>query len=400
MKRILYILLIFWIQLSFLNIQALWASNSDFFVVTAYYSPLPNQDHYSYSIYTKRERSYEEEKRLQWQWIRWASWKKVFPWMLAAPKNYKFWTKLYLEWLGVWEIADRGGAIVNKWIRGYDYDRIDIWMWYGDEWLKRANNWWKRRIKGSFVKSNNKITINYENLLSTNINQFSKKYSKKSINIFNKKLTTKTEILKLQEILKELNLYHWKNDWLMTSLVSSIYDFQISNKIVKSEYSPWAWTYWPKTRKVLKVVYNKFLAKKEKERLELVRIEEEEKKEKLRLEKIAKEREVIKKLSYKKANNLIKTIWNPKKWEVSLSVRQLQLTLKDLWYFNNKDTAIFWNITRESLISYQLDKKIIKFKNEPWAWVFWPKTKKALKKDLGKKFIDEITKKENTIFKI
>ncbi|MFC1797819.1 hypothetical protein ACFLY2_01240 [Patescibacteria group bacterium] len=40
-------------------------TNNHYFVVTAYYSPLPDQEHYSYSVYTKRERTYEEEKRLQ-----------------------------------------------------------------------------------------------------------------------------------------------------------------------------------------------------------------------------------------------------------------------------------------------------------------------------------------------
>jgi hypothetical protein len=39
--------------------------NEHFFVVTAYYSPLPDQEHYSYNVYTKKERTYEEEKRLQ-----------------------------------------------------------------------------------------------------------------------------------------------------------------------------------------------------------------------------------------------------------------------------------------------------------------------------------------------
>jgi len=49
----------------FLNNDVYASKNEHFFIVTAYYSPLVNQNHYSYNVYTKRERTYEEEKRLQ-----------------------------------------------------------------------------------------------------------------------------------------------------------------------------------------------------------------------------------------------------------------------------------------------------------------------------------------------
>ncbi len=110
------------------------------FIVTAYYSPLPNQEYYL-------TWNYEEEIALNWWWIRWASWKEVFEWMLAAPKNYDFWTKIYLEWIWTWVVEDRGWAIVEAWERGYTEDRIDVWMWHWDEWLKKALSWWKRKVK-------------------------------------------------------------------------------------------------------------------------------------------------------------------------------------------------------------------------------------------------------------
>jgi len=128
MKKILSFLLLTLLFISnILMFEDVFSSDNDYFVVTAYYSPLENQEYYL-------TWDYVSEKRLNWQWIRWASWKWVFSWMLAAPKNYKFWTKIYLEWLWIWVVEDRWWAIVNAWKRWYSSDRIDVWVWYGDEW--------------------------------------------------------------------------------------------------------------------------------------------------------------------------------------------------------------------------------------------------------------------------
>lgn len=124
------------------------------FVVTAYYSPLPWQKKYL-------KWSYEADIKLNWKWVHWASWKPVASWMLAWPKNYAFWTKVYIEWLWVWSIEDRGSAIVMNWERWYDYDRIDVWMWYWDDWLKKALSWWKRTVKWEILENTAEITMKY-----------------------------------------------------------------------------------------------------------------------------------------------------------------------------------------------------------------------------------------------
>ena len=139
MKKILSILLIIGIVIPSLITNVYSDNNTGYFVVTAYYSPLPDQEFYLTG-------NYNSEKRLNWEGISWASGKWVFSWMLAAPKNYKFWTKIFLEWLWVWEVSDRWWAIVNAWNRWYKSDRIDVWVWYGDEWLRRALYWGKRKI--------------------------------------------------------------------------------------------------------------------------------------------------------------------------------------------------------------------------------------------------------------
>jgi hypothetical protein len=60
------------------------------FIVTAYYSPLPNQ-----SFYLKG--SYEADIRLNGNGTHGASGKAVYVGMLAAPKTYPFGTKIYLQ---------------------------------------------------------------------------------------------------------------------------------------------------------------------------------------------------------------------------------------------------------------------------------------------------------------
>jgi len=92
------ILILFWL---FQNNSFAYNKNKKTkFRITAYYSPLPNQTHYI-------KWSYEAEVLMNGKGIRWASWKKVFSGMLAAPSKYPFWTKIYLKWLWVAEVADR-----------------------------------------------------------------------------------------------------------------------------------------------------------------------------------------------------------------------------------------------------------------------------------------------------
>ena len=102
------------------------------FKVTAYYSPVPGQAFY-YSG------NYKDEVTLNGFGTHGASGKRVFHGMLAGPANYAFGTKIYFPGWGVGEIADRGGAIVEKGKRSdASHDRIDVWVGKGEEGLKRA----------------------------------------------------------------------------------------------------------------------------------------------------------------------------------------------------------------------------------------------------------------------
>ena len=109
------------------------------FVVTAYYSPLPNQCCYFRG-------NYEEEIAFNGKGIAGADGTPVYPGMIAGPDTYAFGTVIDLPGVGIGTIHDRGGRII-EW--GDDIHRIDIWMGYGEAGLARALAWGVRNVKGT-----------------------------------------------------------------------------------------------------------------------------------------------------------------------------------------------------------------------------------------------------------
>ena len=396
------ILFLFTFSIFLENTFAVTKKNYNYFIITAYYSPLPNQSHYIMW-------NYEKEIRMNGRWIRWASWKKVFSWMLAAPKKYSFWTKIKIKWLWIWEVTDRWWAIVQAWERNFKYDRIDIWVWHWEEGLKRAMYWGNRTVQWEVIKKSNKNTLNINKIPSPKWTIFNAKknpnYNKAVLkkwtvqnkiylswnnewtnnnspiipfykgdeqNIFSWPIKNSTWVKILQKLLIEMKLYSWKTNWEYSSIRKIILDFQLKNKVISKKTDIWAWNFWPKTRKTLKQKYNLFLENKK----------IAEKKAKLEKEKnilLEKQR----KINLEKAKEKIKNLWDIKFWDISHEVRELQIILKKLWFLNNKDTAIFWQKTKEALINYQIAKKLIINKNSIWTGIFWPNTKKSLIKDLS-----------------
>lgn len=107
------------------------------FLVTAYYSPKPDQ-----SFYIRG--SYDADVKLNGKGTHGADGTEVYVGMIAAPQTYPFGTRISIPGLGVGEVHDRGGAIQP----GADFDRIDVWMGYGQEGLSRALNWGSRYVEG------------------------------------------------------------------------------------------------------------------------------------------------------------------------------------------------------------------------------------------------------------
>lgn len=109
------------------------------FTISAYYSPLPCQDRYVTG-------SYRGDIRLNGNGTNGADGTEVYPGMIAAPKSYNFGTKMYIPGVGIVAVHDRGGAIVEHSGDNGVYDRLDIWMGFGDVGLRRALNWGKRNV--------------------------------------------------------------------------------------------------------------------------------------------------------------------------------------------------------------------------------------------------------------
>lgn len=362
-----------WVLFFWISTQNIYAEEKKF-VVTAYYSPLPNQENYV-------RWTYEKEIILQWNWTHWASWKPVFSGMLAASKKYDFWTKIYIEWLWVWVVEDRGQAIVSKGERWYQYDRIDVWMWYGDEWLKRALAWWKRTVSWEVLDSWAEITIDYKS-------QPLAKIKEKTVFDFSVwKDSSSEDIKKLQEFFKKINLYSWKIDWSYNNeIINIVFEFQIKNWILSSESDIWAGYWWEKTRKLFKEKYENWDFDVLEENIEEKILEESPK--------------------FELEENLEEIIENEKidKYDIfwpfvenEENIKSIEKIFSELWY----ETEITW--AKENLskivLSFQLEENIISSEKETWAWYFWPKTRAKLKEkyDLYQKEQQEFLEKINTI---
>lgn len=209
-----------------------------YFVVTAYYSPLPGQSRYTTG-------SYAGDKRLNGNGTHTASGKRVFAGLLAAPRNYNFGTKIYLDGIGVGSVEDRGGAIVNAWERGFSEDRIDIWMWHGDEWLRRALKWGKRRVRGEVIDTNESVSVAFD---SSPVEKY------RDLKIDAEK-PDNTQVKRLQELFKELNLYTWEISWNFEDIRPILLDFQVKHNVISGRNSYVAWYVWPKTLQALRREY-------------------------------------------------------------------------------------------------------------------------------------------------
>ena len=128
------------------NVKADQPMEKRMLLITAYYSPLPNQRFYIRG-------NYEADIRFNGRGTNGADGTEVFDGMLAAPSTYPFGTRVTIPGLGVGEVHDRGGRI-----NAYkSHDRIDIWMGRGEEGLSRALNWGARLIEGEVYFSPHQV---------------------------------------------------------------------------------------------------------------------------------------------------------------------------------------------------------------------------------------------------
>jgi hypothetical protein len=63
--------------------------------------------------------------------------------------------------------------------------------------------------------------------------------------------------------------------------------------------------------------------------------------------------------------------------------------LKKLWYFEEKDTAIFWEKTKDALLNFQADNGIISHKDDEKAGIIEEKTIETFVNILTKEYLKE-----------
>lgn len=351
-----------------------------FFVVTAYYSPLPDQKYYL-------KGNYEDEVRLNGRWVRGASGKPVFPGMLAAPKSYTFGTKIYLEWIGVWEVADRWGAIVaasGSDSRGYQYDRIDVWMGTWDEGLKRALTFGKKIVPGYIITDNSKtVGIDLSRLPAPDsavrwLEKRDKVAVPKDINVFELRLspesTDKENIKKLQKLMYEIGATRaLKTSWEYIDIKDDLIAYQLKHGIIARREDEQAGHFGPRTSKKMKEDY----------------LEDKDDK------KIQAKIVAIQKKAQTSAKTIVNRIGSPKLGQKWANVKLLQQTLILLDVSKTPPSGTFGDKTEFALMKYQLSKWIINSKESEWAWVFGPKTKAQFEKDLVIAIEKMLFKQEN-----
>lgn len=337
------------------------------FIVSWYYSPTKYQKFYY-------RWNYRLETKLNWKWIRWASWKPVFNWMLAAPKKYPFWTKIYFPWYWVWQVEDRWNAIVSAWRRWNKYDRIDIWMWKWEKGLIRALSFWKKVLIWYVCPPTKKLKVWFNrNSFPIYKNNF---FDITLWTVSLRKWRKDGWVKALQKYLSKLwffpkNLITWYF-WNITK--KALCKYQLKYGIVKSKYDRKCWYFWPKTRNFMKKQLIKlWILKKNFYKTYIIPA-------KLKKKKIKKNKP--KQLAYLKINF---TRWFLL-WEKNKKIKILQKYLKKLWYYNWPINWIYTSQTANAVYKFQLNYKIISWKEDPKIlWYFWPKTRKIFLKVIKEK---------------
>ncbi|MDP2103289.1 MAG: peptidoglycan-binding protein, partial [Candidatus Gracilibacteria bacterium] len=313
----------------------IFAASTDYgsqkFVTTAYYSPLPNQ-----SFYLRG--SYEADVRLNGRGTHGASGKAVYQGMLAAPKTYMFGTQIYFPDFGIGTVDDRGGAIVSAGSRGYDADRIDIWMGEGEEGLKRALTWGKRTVFGQILAPGSApeglSNIALENFPVGKINKtvyqapkttpvvptesiappVEPKQENSIFTVSVYRNTAPETVKQLQEIMKEIGYYQGEIDGKYSrAFEKTVSTFQLENQIISSLQEKAAGYYGVKTRSKLKEVFALYKENEQK------RIAEEARLALIKAEEQKKQEEEMKKVAL-----FIQEFGDPKVDEIGAHVRRLQ----------------------------------------------------------------------------
>lgn len=293
------------------------------FTITAYYSPLPDQ-----SVYLTGTLS--GDRRINGNGTNGADGTPVFPGFIAAPSTYAFGTKIHCPPFISGVVHDRGGAIVKSGVRGNQHDRLDLWAGRGEEGLKKALFWGKRSLTCTVYAPGTEAPAIFANLPDGNL-------SKYALSLLKKAIPGQALVSNMNHYFELLeNLGYNPND------EDHRIAFQIRHEIIKNEDDPAAGNIGPNTKKKLENLSQKIAKTLPKEGLEFGHEGEE--------------------------------------------VKKLQSLLHDAGYLAVKPTGAFKELTKEALVKFQLDQKLIDRVAHRAAGYVGPGTKKALQKIAAKNF--------------
>lgn len=326
-----YILLILTGLLAyFMFNQVAHAAYKQMFTISAYYSPIEGQTKYVTG-------SYEGDIRLNGSGVNSADGTPVYPGMIAAPSTYAFGTKMNIPGVGIVAVHDRGGAIVHAGERGHVYDRLDIWMGYGDAGLSRALNWGKRNVEVTVYGIDPSLTENVYLEGFTVAEKFFRTIVEKQ-NIFKEDLwygESGDKVEELQEYLTELGYYQGKIDgYYGDAVYKAVMEFQLETEIIERKEEFGAGYLGPRSRREIETAI------------------ENRKKEKL-------------------------PTYNLGKDDTGDDVKKLQQALLDLGY-DVEVNGVYDDKTINAVFEFQKENEIIDDESDLGAGFFGPKTFEVL----------------------
>lgn len=362
------------------------AYEGQFFLVSAYYSPLPGQSYYLHG-------DYETEIWVNGKGTHGASGQAVRPGMIAAPKNYPFYAKINLEWVGVGTVLDRGGAIVEADASG-SFTRLDVHVWEGEEWLCRAIKFGIQSIYGTVFtleesKEIGEDTIDYDSFemgcdflsgsSSTKKTTQPKEEPKPrdyKEEVLNDAVTINSSS-KHVRMLKTLLGETWYliggiNDEFDSNLINSIFRFQLSNDVITGPYDTGAGFYGPKTREALRNVLAKadepVQETTDEQQNEIAKNEDQESEpEKETVTPVVKQAEV----------SIFDTRILPESSEDD--IRELQYTLTKIDFYDSEPDGQYSDSLVQAIFDFQVAYDIVQSDSDIGAGYFGPKTRAKMR---------------------
>lgn len=315
-------------------------------LVSAYYSPLPNQRFYM-------KGSYEADMILNGRGTNGADGTEVYVGMLAAPKSYPFGTRIRIPGLGVGEVHDRGGAILAR----KNYDRIDVWMGHGEDGLSRALNWGMQLVEGEVFFTAHQVQpgLSFSHvsaqLPSSTLNRLlGRTQAAKTSTVTQPAVVAspKTSVTELQEALKMFGYYSGPVDGIHSSATEqAVLKFQLAESVIPSSEAVGAGHFGPKTRLALKARMDSFNSKVAKEQ---ARLEE----------------------------NLASLAIGMGKHSRGDEVYQLQQMLWELGYYNGALNGDYDDLTIDAVYEFQKATGVLQNNWDQGAGYFGKKTHEAL----------------------